>query len=201
MHEELMEQVVGSQHAELALRAVVRNGGAAGLDGMTTGQLREHLRQHWTVIRDKLLDGTYVPSPVRRVEIPQPNGGTRRLGLPTVQDRFVQHLLVQALTPVFDPWFSPSSHGFRPGRSAHDAVRAAQRYAREGQTWVVDMDISQFFDRVNHDILMTRIGQTIRDKRVLRLVGRYLRSGVMLEGVKSATTEGRSGNASSSASN
>jgi len=196
-----MEQVVGSQHAELALRAVVRNGGAAGLDGMTTGQLREHLRQHWTVIRDKLLDGTYVPSPVRRVEIPQPNGGTRRLGLPTVQDRFVQHLLVQALTPVFDPWFSPSSHGFRPGRSAHDAVRAAQRYAREGQTWVVDMDISQFFDRVNHDILMTRIGQTIRDKRVLRLVGRYLRSGVMLEGVKSATTEGRSGNASSSASN
>lgn len=190
MHEELMEQVVGSQHAEVALRAVLRNGGAAGIDGLTTGQLREHLQHHWTAIRDKLLDGTYVPSPVRRVEIPKPNGGTRLLGIPTVQDRFVQHLLVQALTPVFDPWFSPSSHGFRPGRSAHDAVRAAQRYAREGQTWVVDMDISQFFDRVNHDILMTRIGQTIRDKRVLRLIGRYLRSGVMLEGVKSATPEG-----------
>jgi group II intron reverse transcriptase/maturase len=190
MHEELMEQVVGSQHAEIALRAVVRHGGAAGIDGLTTGQLREHLRQHWTVLRDKLLDGTYVPSPVRRAEIRKPNGGTRRLGIPTVQDRFVEHLLVQALTPIFDPWFSPSSHGFRPGRSAHDAVKAAQRHAREGRTWVVDLDIRQFFDHVNHDILMHRIGQTIRDPRVLRLIGRYLRSGVLLDGVKCRTPEG-----------
>jgi len=190
MHEEMMEQVVSGENAETALRAVVRNGGAAGIDGMTTGQLREHLRQHWTVIHDKLLKGTYVPSPVRRVEIPKPNGGTRLLGIPTVVDRFVQQLLLQALTPVFDPTFSPNSHGFRPGRSAHDAVKAAQRFAREGKTWVVDMDISQFFDRVNHDILMTRIGKTIRDKRVLKLIGRYLRCGVMIEGVKSTTEEG-----------
>ena len=190
MHEEMMEQVVGGGNAEAALRAVVRNDGAAGIDGMTTGQLDGHLRQHWTAIRDKLLQGTYVPSPVRRVEIPKPNGGTRLLGIPTVLDRFVQQLLLQALTPVFDPAFSPNSHGFRPGRSAHDAVKAAQRYAREGKTWVVDMDISQFFDRVNHDILMTRIGKTIRDKRVLKLIGRYLRCGVMIEGVKSATEEG-----------
>ena len=185
-----MEQVVGGRNAEAALRAVVRNDGAAGIDGMTTGQLREHLRQHWTVIRDKLLQGTYVPSPVRRLEIPKPNGGTRLLGIPTVLDRFVQQLLLQALTPVFDPTFSPNSHGFRPGRSAHDALKAAQRFAREGKTWVVDMDISRFFDRVNHDILMTRIGQMIRDKRVLKLIGRYLRCGVMIEGVKSATQEG-----------
>ncbi|MGV1080893.1 MAG: group II intron reverse transcriptase/maturase [Candidatus Nanopelagicales bacterium] len=190
MHEEMMEQVVDGRNAGAALRAVVRNDGAAGIDGMTTGQLREHLQQHWTAIRDRLLQGTYVPSPVRRVEIPKPNGGTRLLGIPTVLDRFVQQLLLQALTPVFDPTFSPDSHGFRPGRSAHDAVCAAQRYAREGRTWVVDMDISRFFDRVNHDILMTRIGKTIRDRRVLRLIGRYLRCGVMSEGVKSATEEG-----------
>jgi group II intron reverse transcriptase/maturase len=157
---------------------------------MTTAQLRDHVRKHWETIRAKLLGGTYVPSPVRRVEIPKPNGGTRRLGIPTVLDRWIQQMLLQALQPIFDPTFSPHSYGFRPGRSAHDAVRAAQTYAQSGKNWVVDMDITKFFDHVNHDLLMTRIGRTIRDKRVLKLIGRYLRAGVMSEGVVQASEEG-----------
>ena len=185
-----MEDVVRPESARRAYEAVRRNGGSAGIDGMTTKELEGHLRRHWEVIRDKLLKGTYVPSPVRRAEIPKPNGGTRTLGIPTVQDRFVQHLLVQALTPIFDPEFSDSSYGFRPGRSAHDAMRAAQRHAQAGRTWVVDIDISQFFDHVNHDILMGRIGKTVRDKRVLRLIGGYLRRGAMIDGVVVGSEEG-----------
>jgi RNA-directed DNA polymerase len=190
MHEELMEEVVRPEHVREASVAVKRNAGRPGIDGMTTKELEGHLERHWEVIRDKLLKGSYVPSPVRRVEIPKPNGGTRTLGIPTVQDRFVQHLLVQALTPIFDPGFSDSSYGFRPERSAHDAVRAAQRHARAGRTWVVDLDISQFFDHVNHDILMGRIAKVIRDKRVLRLMGAYLRRGAMIEGVAVRSEEG-----------
>ena len=190
MHEELMEEMLNPERAERALKAVVSKGGAGGIDGMSTGQLEGHLRQHWEVIRDKLLAGRYVPSPVREVEIPKPKGGVRKLGIPTVQDRFVQHLLVQGLSPIFEPSFSESSYGFRPGRSAHDAVRAAQSYAREGRQWVVDLDISKFFDHVNHDILMTRIGQTIRDKRVLKLIGQYLRRGALIEGVALRREEG-----------
>ena len=185
-----MEEVVRPESVRRACEAVRRNGGAAGIDGMTTKELEGHLERHGEVIRDKLLKGTYVPSPVRRAEIPKPNGGTRTLGIPTVQDRFVQHLLVQAMTPIFDPDFSDSSYGFRPGRRAHDAMRAAQRHARAGREWVVDIDISQFFDHVNHDILMGRIGKTIRDKRVLRLIGAYLRRGVMIEGVAVRSEEG-----------
>ena len=172
MHEDLMEQVVTQDNATAAWLAVKRNGGAPGIDGMTTTQLRDHVRQHWETIRAKLLAGTYVPSPVRRVEIPKPNGGVRLLGIPTVLDRWIQQMLLQALQPIFDPTFSAHSFGFRPGKSAHDAVRAAQSYVQAGKDWVVDMDITKFFDRVNHDILMNRIGQTIRDKRVLRLVRR-----------------------------
>ena len=157
------------ENYRLALGAVKRNRGAPGIDGMTTAQLEPHLQANWWILKDKLLKGTYVPSPVRRVEIPKPSGGTRMLGIPTVQDRFIQHLLLQVLTPVFDPMFSEHSYGFRPGRSAQDAMRAAQQYAQGGKDWVVDMDITKFFDRVNHDILMDRIGQTIRDKRVLSL--------------------------------
>ena len=157
---------------------------------MTTVQLRKHLNAHWEVIKEKLLKGKYVPSPVRRVEIPKPDGSKRALGIPTVQDRFIQQLLLQAMTPIYEPMFSEHSYGFRPGRSAHDAVKAAQRYAREGKEWVVDMDISKFFDHVNHDILMGQIGRTIRDKRVLQLIGKYLRAGVMVEGVVMISEEG-----------
>lgn len=190
MHEDLMETVVTQENATAAWRAVKRNGGAPGIDGMTTEQLRDHVRKHWEAIRAKLLAGTYVPSPVRRVEIPKPNGGVRLLGIPTVLDRWLQQMLLQALQPIFDPAFSAHSYGFRPGKSAHDAVRAAQNYVQAGKDWVVDMDITKFFDRVNHDILMHRIGQTIRDKRVLSLIGRYLRAGVMVEGLVQASEEG-----------
>ena len=190
MHEQLMEEVVRPEAVRIACAAVIRNGGAAGIDGMTTKVLPAHLQKNWEVIRDKLLKGTYMPSPVRRVEITKPDGGTRILGIPTVQDRVIQHLLVQAMTPIFDPTFSNNSYGFRPGRSAHEAVKATQRHAREGRTWVVDMDISKFFDHVNHDILMGRIGKTIRDKRVLKLIGRYLRRGAMTEGVAIRNEEG-----------
>ena len=190
MHEELMEQVVTQENATAAWLAVKRNGGAPGIDGMRTQQLRDHVRKHWETIRAKLLSGTYVPSPVRRVEIPKPNGGVRLLGIPTVLDRWIQQMLLQALQPILDPTFSAHSFGFRPGKSAHDAVRAAQNYIQAGKDWVVDMDITKFFDRVNHDILMQRIGQTIRDKRVLRLIGKYLRAGVMIEGVVQSSEEG-----------
>jgi group II intron reverse transcriptase/maturase len=190
MHEDLMEGVVTQENATAAWLAVKRNGGAPGIDGMTTQQLRDHVRQHWETIRAKLLAGTYVPSPVRRVEIPKPNGGVRLLGIPTVLDRWIQQMLLQKLQAIFDPTFSAHSFGFRPGKSAHDAVRAAQSYVQAGKDWVVDMDLTKFFDRVNHDLLMNRIGQTIRDKRVLGLIGRYLRAGVMVEGLVQASEEG-----------
>lgn len=190
MHEELMEEVVRPAQVEMALLAVERNGGAAGIDRMTTKQLRGHVGRHWEGIKGKLLLGKYVPSPVKRVEIPKPDGGKRMLGIPTVLDRFIQQLLLLVMTPIYEPKFSEHSYGFRPGRSAHDAVRAAQKHAREGKQWVVDMDISKFFDCVHHDILMGQIGRTIRDKRVLKLIGKYLRAGVMLEGVVVRSDEG-----------
>ena len=190
MYENLMESVVTGENYKLALQAVTSNKGAAGIDRMTTTELEPHLQANWWILKDKLLKGTYVPSPVRRVEIPKPNGGTRMLGIPTVQDRFIQQLLSQVLTPIFDPQFSEHSYGFRPGRSAQDAVRAAQKYAQEGKDWVVDMDITKFFDHVNHDILMGRIAQVIRDKRVLGLIGKCLRRGAMVDGVVEASEEG-----------
>ena len=185
-----MEEVVTDENCALALAAVKRNQGAAGIDRMTTKELESHLQAHWVKIRAKLMAGTYVPSPVRRVEIPEPSGGTRMLGIPTVQDRFIQQLLLQVMTPIFEPMFSEHSYGFRPGRSAQDAMRAAQRNAEEGKTWVVDIDITKFFDQVSHDILMGRIAQVIRDKRVLHLIGKYLRRGAMVEGVVTASVEG-----------
>lgn len=190
MHEQLMEDMVSDENAERAYQAVKRNGGAPGIDGMTVEGMARHLKMHWPRIKDVLLAGRYRPAPVKRVEIPKPDGGKRPLGIPTMMDRYVQQLMLGVLTPIFDPMFSPSSYGFRPGRSAHDAVKAAQRHAREGATWVVDLDITQFFDHVNHDILMHRMGQTIRDKRVLGLTGRYLRAGVFNEGLVMATEEG-----------
>jgi RNA-directed DNA polymerase len=190
MYEKLMEEVVTDENRERALEAVKRNRGAPGIDGMQTTELESHLQAHWVKIRAKLLTGTWVPSPVRRVEIPKPSGGTRMLGIPTVQDRLIQQLLLQVLTPIFDPAFSEHSYGFRPGRSAQDAVRAAQQYAQEGKDWVVDFDIARFFDRVNHDILVGRIAQVIRDKRVLGLIGKYLRRGAMVDGLVEASVEG-----------
>jgi RNA-directed DNA polymerase len=185
-----MEQVVTEKNATTAWLAVKRNRGASGIDRMTVEELRDHIRAHWESISAKLLAGTYVPSPVRRVEIPKPNGGKRMLGIPTVQDRWIQQMLLQVLQPIFDPAFSEHSYGFRPGRGAQTAVKAAQAHIQSGKKWVVDMDISKFFDRVNHDILMNRIGQTIRDKRVLQLIGNYLRAGAMVEGVVIASEEG-----------
>lgn len=190
MHEELMEQMVSQANATEAWKAVKRNKGAPGIDGMTTGQLRDHIRAHWEAIRKKLLAGTYVLSPVKRVEIPKPNGGIRQLGIPTVQDRWIQQMLLQVLQPIFDPTFSEHSYGFRPERGAHDAVNAARKHVKEGKDWVVDMDITKFFDHVHHDILMNRVGKLIRDKRVLRLIGRFLRAGVMAEGVVMTSEEG-----------
>ena len=185
-----MEQMVTQENATTAWLAVKRNRGASGIDRMTVEELRDHIRAHWESISAKLRAGTYVPSPVRRVEIPKPNGGKRMLGIPTVQDRWIQQMLLQVLQPIFDPTFSEHSYGFRPGRGAQTAVQAAQAHIQSGKEWVVDMDISKFFDRVNHDILMNRIGQTIRDKRVLKLIGGYLRAGAMIEGVVVASEEG-----------
>jgi group II intron reverse transcriptase/maturase len=190
MPEELMEKVVAEENLARALAAVKRNRGAAGIDKMTIHELGAHFRRHGEKIRAKLVAGGWTPSPVRRVEIPKPKGGKRQLGIPTVMDRLVQQALLQVLQPIFDPRFSESSYGFRPGRRAHEAVRAAQGYVREGQDWVVDIDIAQFFDHVNHDILMRRIAAVIRDKRILRLIGRYLRAGVLAAGVVVKSEEG-----------
>lgn len=179
----LMEKMVSDENAALALSAVEKNGGAAGIDGMEAQQLRLHLAKHWPTIRSKLLDGTYVPSPVKRVWIPKANGGKRPLGVPTVLDRFIQQLVLGELQPLYEPTFSPNSWGFRPGRGAHDAVRSVQRIlTEEAKSWVVDMDIKGFFDNVDHDILMRLMGLQVQDKRVLKLIGRMLRAGVWEQG-------------------
>ena len=190
MYERLMEAAVEEENGQQALKAVKRNKGAAGIDRMTTEELEEHLPANWWILKDKLLKGTYIPSPVRPKEIEKQSGGTRMLGIPTVQDRFIQQMLLQVMTPIFDPSFSEHSYGFRPRRSAQQAMRAAQEYVQGGREWVVDIDIAKFFDHVNHDILMERIGAVIRDKRVLQLIGRYLRRGAMEDGVVIASEEG-----------
>jgi group II intron reverse transcriptase/maturase len=190
MYENLMEEVVSPENYGKALKAVIANQGAPGIDGMKTGELNGHLLKHWPKIQAKLMAGTYTPSPVRRVEIPKPNGGKRMLGVPTVLDRFIQQMLLLAMTPIWEPRFSEHSYGFRPGRKAADAVRAAQGYARTGKDWVVDLDIAKFFDHVQWDILMGKIAQVIRDKRVLKLIGKYLRAGAMLNGVVVRSVEG-----------
>lgn len=190
MYEQLMEEVVRDENAQAALRAVMRNKGAPGIDHMTTRELEGHFNRHWESIKSKLLAGTYAPTPVKRVEISKPGGGSRTLGIPTVLDRCIQQMLLSVLNPIYDSTFSQRSYGFRPGRSAHDAVKQAQQYAQAGLRYVVDIDIAKFFDRVNHDILMSRIGKTIRDKRVLRLIGRYLRTGALINGVRVRSSKG-----------
>ena len=186
----LMEQVVGRANALAALRRVRQNKGSPGMDGMTVDDLTPHLVAHWETIREQLLAGTYQPQPVRQQEIPKPGGGTRQLGIPTVLDRLIQQCLLQVLQPRFDPTFSAHSYGFRPGRSAHDAVRAAQRYIQSGRRWVADVDLAKFFDRVNHDVLMERLSRRITDGRVLRLIRRYLVAGIMANGVVVERHEG-----------
>jgi len=188
---QMMEAVVERENMIAALRRVEANKGSAGVDEMTVESLRPYLHEHWPRIKEQLLAGGYIPSAVRRVYIPKPGGkGMRQLGIPTVIDRLIQQALHQVMLPVFDVGFSESSYGFRPGRSAHQAVLAARSHVRSGRRWVVDMDLEKFFDRVNHDVLMSRIARNVKDKRVLCLIRRYLQAGVLADGVVSQRTSG-----------
>jgi len=187
---ELWGQVWERENLFTALKRVERNAGARGIDGMTVKDLPPYLKEHWLEIRAALESETYKPSPVRRVEIPKPEGGVRLLGIPTVIDRLLQQATAQVLMPIFEGKFSPYSYGFRPGRSAHDAMKQAQEYTQAGYEWVVDIDLEKFFDRVNHDMLMARVAREVKDKRVLKLIRAYLNSGVMINGVVMDTEEG-----------
>jgi RNA-directed DNA polymerase len=186
----LMEAVVERRNLQLAYQRVVENKGAAGVDDITVAELKDHLKQHWPSIRAKLLAGAYVPQAVRRVDIPKPDGGLRTLGIPTVVDRLIQQALHQVLSGIFEPTFSEASYGFRPGRSAHQALKAAQNHVVVGKRWVVDIDLEKFFDRVNHDRLMSKLAEQIDDARVLKLIRRYLEAGMMQDGLVSPRSEG-----------
>jgi group II intron reverse transcriptase/maturase len=186
----LMDAVCERGNLKLAYQRVVKNKGAAGVDGIGIDEFDDHLKQHWPTIKAKLLAGEYMPHAVRRVDIDKPQGGTRTLGIPTLTDRMIQQALHQVLSPIFEATFSESSYGFRPGRSAHQAVKAAKQYVAEGRRIVVDMDLEKFFDRVNHDLLMEKLSKKISDGRVLRLIRRYLEAGMMADGMVSQRTEG-----------
>jgi RNA-directed DNA polymerase len=186
----LMEEVCERENLKAALQQVKANKGSAGVDGMTVGDITDYLKQHWPAIREQLLNGTYVPKPVRRVEIPKPDGGVRKLGIPTVLDRFIQQAVMQVLQRRWDPTFSESSYGFRPGRSAQQAVAQAQQYIVGGHGWCVDLDLEKFFDRVSHDKLMGQIANRVEDKRLLKLIRAFLKAGVMENGLVSPSVEG-----------
>ena len=186
----LMEAVCERGNLRLAYQRVMENKGAAGVDGIGVVGFKDHLKQHWPTIKARILGGTYNPQPVRRVDIPKPQGGIRTLGIPTLTDRLIQQALHQVLSPIFEADFSGSSYGFRRGRNAHQAVKAARQYVAEGRRYVVDMDLEKFFDRVNHDILMEKLSKKIGDGRVMRLIRRYLEAGMMAEGIVSPRTEG-----------
>ena len=186
----LMEKIVDTASMERAWKNVRRNAGAPGPDGISVDEFPEWLRPRWPTIRQQLLDGTYRPAAARRKSIPKPDGGERQLGIPNVLDRLIQQAILQILTPIFDPSFSESSFGFRPKRSAHGAIKQIQRTIREGYRHCVDMDLSKFFDRVQHDVLLVRVARKVHDKRLLKLIGRYLRAGIMVEGIVQPSPEG-----------
>ena len=187
----LMEEVCERENLRAALRQVRANEGSPGVDGMTVVGLKDHLKQHWPAIREQLLNGTYEPQPVRRVEIPKPDGGgVRKLGIPRVLDRFIQQAVLQVLQRRWDRTFSDHSYGFRPGRSAHQAVAQAQQYIAAGHGWCVDLDLEKFFGRVNHDKLMGQIAKRVEDKRLLKLIRAFLNAGVMENGLVSPSVEG-----------
>jgi RNA-directed DNA polymerase len=185
-----MEEIVERENLKEALRRVKANKGGPGVDGITFGQIDDHLKQHWPAIREQLLNGTYRPQPVKRVEIPKPDGGVRKLGIPTVLDRFIQQAVMQVLQQRWDPEFSDHSYGFRPRKSAHQAIAKAQQYIAAGCSWVVDLDLEKFFDRVNHDRLMARIAKRVDDKRLLKLIRGFLNAGVMENGLLGPSVEG-----------
>jgi len=186
----MLERILSRENLLLALERVEKNKGSHGVDQMPVESLREYFVEHWHVLKDEILSGTYQPKPVRRVEIPKPNGGMRKLGIPTVIDRFLQQAIAQVLTQIYDPSFSHQSYGFRPNKRGHDAVRQARNYIKEGKRWVVDIDLEKFFDKVNHDRLMQKLSERITDRRVLQLIRRYLQAGVMERGLVQPNTEG-----------
>ncbi len=186
----MMKPLLSRENLLSALHRVEENKGSHGVDGMSVKTLRDHIKQNWQTIRESLENGTYEPSPVRRVEIPKPNGGTRLLGIPTVTDRFIQQAITQILTPLFDPGFSEHSYGFRPNRRGHDAVRKARQFMQDDYRIVVDIDLEKFFDRVNHDRLMARLAERVTDKTLLKLIRKYLQSGVLVNGLVKPTEEG-----------
>jgi RNA-directed DNA polymerase len=186
----MMEAVVERGNMTAAYQRVVGNKGSAGIDGMTVGELKPHLNQQWERIKEELLENRYRPQAVRQVAIPKPDGGKRNLGIPTVVDRLIGQAVHQVLEPVFDPCFSESSYGFRRGRNAHQAVEQARQYGTEGYRWVVDIDLEKFFDRVNHDVLMARVARKVKDKRILRLIRRFLQAGIMTDGLATNRAEG-----------
>jgi len=186
----LWEKILERENLLTALKRVERNGGAPGIDGMPVAELRPYLKEKWLEIREKLDQQTYRPNPVRLKEIEKPDGGVRRLGIPTVTDRFIQQAITQVLTPLFEPLFSEHSYGFRPGRSAHQAVKQAQACVQAGYGWSVDLDLEKYFDRVNHDILMSRVARVVKDKQVLKLIRAYLESGMMESGMVIGSDEG-----------
>ncbi|MFB5664404.1 group II intron reverse transcriptase/maturase, partial [Alteribacillus sp. HJP-4] len=186
----MLEDILHRDNLNRAYTKVVQNKGSHGVDGVTTKELKAQISEEWSSIHHHLLSGTYVPFPVRRVEIPKPSGGRRKLGIPTVLDRLIQQAINLYLQPIYDPVFSEHSYGFRPGHRAHDAIRKAKKYINEGKTWVVDIDLEKFFDKVHHDRLIRTLSQRIQDGRILRLIRRYLQAGVMENGMTKANDMG-----------